>query len=199
MKNTDMAIQPMINPTMPPRERILQAAGYLFYTDGIRATGIDRLIAEAGVTKVTFYRQFSSKDALILAFLQHRYQRWMTWFKGALQRHGANLAALVPTLAEWFKGEAEGLNAFRGCAFINSLAELGDTLEGVKALSRQHKQDMTTVIAALLLDTPQQLQQAAAIALAVDGCIVRAQYEENPQAALQALEGVLALYLAARQ
>ena len=180
--------------TLPPRERIMRAASQLFYTEGIRATGIDRLIGEAGVTKVTFYRQFPSKDALILAFLQHRHECWMAWFKDALQRYGGNLSALVPALAKWFRGEAEGLLAFRGCAFINSLAELGDTLAGVREISRQHKQDMTMVIAGLLPKSAYAMQQAATIALAVDGCIVRAQYEENPQVALQALAGVLALY-----
>ncbi len=184
----------MTEPSMPPRERIMQAASHLFYSEGIRATGVDRLIAAAGVSKVTFYRQFSGKDALILAFLQQRHIRWMDWFNDALQRHGGNLSALAPALVEWFSGDAAGLNAFRGCAFINSLAELGDTLDGVKQTSRQHKQDMTAVIAGLLPDTPQQMQQATAIALLVDGCIVRAQYEENPQDALQALVGVLAFY-----
>lgn len=184
----------MIDPTLPPRERILQAAGQLFYAEGIRATGIDRLIAVASVSKVTFYRQFASKDLLILAFLQHRHQRWMAWFQDALQRHGGKLPSLIPTLAEWFRGEAEGLLMFRGCAFINSLAELGDSVPEVKEISRQHKQDMTAVIAGLLPDTPQQAQQAAAIALAVDGCIVRAQYEDSPQGALQALADVLVFY-----
>lgn len=171
---------------LPPRERIMQAASQLFYTEGIRATGIDRLIAAAGVTKVTFYRQFPSKDALILHFLQHRHLRWMAWFNDALQRHGGDLSALVPALAEWFRGDAEGLSAFRGCAFINSLAELGDTLAGVKEISRQHKQDMTVVIAGLLPASTRRMQQAAAIALALDGCIVRAQYEDDPQEALSA-------------
>lgn len=194
MKNLKMAIQPMIDPTLPPRERILQAANYLFYTHGVRATGVDSLIAGAGVTKVTFYRQFPSKDALILAFLQQRHLRWIEWFKATLQRHRGGLAALVPTLAEWFRGEAAGLLLFRGCAFINSLAELGHTLDGVKEISRQHKQEMTVVIAGLLPDTPQRMQQAAAIALVVDGCIVRAQYEDNPQDALQALAEVLRHY-----
>lgn len=184
----------MTDSMLPPRERIMQAASQLFYAEGIRATGIDRLIAEAGVTKVTFYRQFPCKDALILAFLQQRHARWMNWFKDALQRHGGNLSALLPALTEWFRGKAEGLNAFRGCAFINSLAELGNTLTGVKEISRQHKQEMTAVIARLLVVSPQQTQQAAAIALAVDGCIVRAQYEDDPQVALQALEVFLQHY-----
>src|ERR1700712_4327962 len=89
------------SPVAPPRERILHTAHDLFYRDGIRATGIDRVIAESGVAKVTFYRQFASKDDLILAFLDYRHERWMAWFVDALARHGGTPAALVPTLREW--------------------------------------------------------------------------------------------------
>ena len=75
-----------LSTTRPPRERILHAAHDLFYRDGIRATGIDRVIAESGVAKVTFYRQFASKDELVLAFLALRHERWMAWFEDALAR-----------------------------------------------------------------------------------------------------------------
>ena len=79
--------------TLPARERVLATALALFYRDGIRATGIDRVIAEAGVTKVTFYRHFPSKDALVVAFLESRQERWMAWFRDALARHAARAGA----------------------------------------------------------------------------------------------------------
>ena len=89
-------------PKPPARERILLAAHDLFYLDGIRATGIDRVIAESGVTKVTFYRHFPSKNDLICEFLEYRHRRWMAWFTDALQRHGGedgpNIEALVPVI-----------------------------------------------------------------------------------------------------
>ncbi len=62
----------------------MRAAQDLFYRQGIRATGIDRIIAEAGVTKVTFYRHFPSKDGLIRAYLERRHAAWMGWFQKAL-------------------------------------------------------------------------------------------------------------------
>lgn len=58
----------------------------LFYGYGIRATGIDRVIAKAGVSKVTFCRHFPSKNHLIPAFLDSRHDRWMAWFRAALER-----------------------------------------------------------------------------------------------------------------
>ncbi len=85
-------LDPLIDvPALPARERILATAYRLFYREGIRATGIDKVIAEAGgVTKVTFYRHFPSKDALILAYLELRHQRWMDWFVDSLDRHAGN-------------------------------------------------------------------------------------------------------------
>jgi AcrR family transcriptional regulator len=178
-------------PNLPARERILLTAHDLFYREGIRATGIDRVIAEAGVTKVTFYRHFPSKNALICAFLEYRHERWMAWFIEALQRHGGvsqgkGLDALVPTLAEWFRD-----GRFRGCAFINSVGELGGTLSEVVKIGQRHKQEMMTVIASLLPASTQRKQDTEAIALAVDGAIVRAQFDETPDAALKALARVL--------
>ena len=173
-------------PPASARERILLCAHDLFYREGIRATGIDRVIAESSVSKVTFYRHFPSKNDLILAFLEYRHQRWMAWFTDALQRHGQNLDALVPALGEWFQSAD-----FRGCAFINSVGELGGTLPEVVAVSHRHKEDMMHAIAALLPASRQRTQQAQAIALAVDGAIVRAQLDATPQGALQVLGRIL--------
>jgi AcrR family transcriptional regulator len=166
----------------PPRERILHAAHDLFYRDGVRATGIDRVIAESGVAKLTFYRQFESKDALVLAFLDLRHERWMAWFAGALARHGGTPAALVPALREWFAGPE-----FRGCAFLNSVGELGPALPAVLETTRRHKAGMTAAIAGLLPRGAGRARHARALALAVDGAIVQAQFGPAPDAALESL------------
>ncbi len=171
---------------LPARERIMLTAYRLFYAHGIRATGIDRVIAEAGVAKVTFYRHFPSKNHLILAFLDYRHDRWMAWFGAALDRHGGTPDAVVPALREWFR-QAD----YRGCAFINSLSEVGDEVAEVADTVRRHKQDMTTVIARLLGAGPGRKARAEAIALAVDGAIVRAHYDPSPRGALQALARVV--------
>jgi AcrR family transcriptional regulator len=171
---------------IPARERILQTAHTLFYRDGIRATGINRVIDESGVTKVTFYRHFPSKNDLILEFLAHRHQRWMAWFKDALQRHGGNPQALVLTLAEWFDDAG-----FRGCSFINSVGELGDELPQVKDIARRHKEEMTDAIAMLWPVDAHARGIAQALALAVDGAIVHAQFDENSQNALDAFARIV--------
>lgn len=167
--------------TLPARERILVTAHELFYRDGLRATGIDRIIAESGVAKLTFYRHFPSKDELIRTFLDYRHERWMAWFVDALGRHGAvpggGLAPLWEVMAEWFNDPA-----FRGCAFINAVAEVGGTLPGVVQIAQGHKQDMQQVIADLLPAGPNQASMAGAATLAVDGAIVRAQMDGGESA-----------------
>jgi AcrR family transcriptional regulator len=180
-----------VSPTLPARERILLTAHDLFYRDGIRATGIDRVIAESGVTKVTFYRHFPSKNDLICEFLEYRHRRWMEWFVDALQRHGNNLNALMSALSEWFNDEN-----FRGCAFINSVGELGAVLPEVVEISRRHKQEMMSVLEHLLPPSRHRTVDAQAVALAVDGAIIRAQFDRSPEPALHVLNRLLKAVLA---
>lgn len=175
------------------RERILRTAHDLFYAEGLRATGIDRVIAEAGVTKVTFYRHFPSKNDLILAYLNLRHAQWMAWFTAALARHGGastGAQAITPAMREWFSGQA--LGDFRGCAFLNGVSELGPVLPAVVDATRQHKRQMTDAIEALLPPSGQRRQTAEALATAVDGAIVQTQYSGDPAAPLSALELITA-------
>ncbi|MES2192297.1 MAG: TetR/AcrR family transcriptional regulator [Pseudomonadota bacterium] len=164
----------MNDSTLPARDRILVTAHDLFYAGGIRATGIDRIIAESGVAKLTFYRHFPGKDELVKAFLNYRHERWMAWFVDALGRHGATsgggLLPLVKTMQEWFENPE-----FRGCAFINVVAEMGDSQPDMMAIAQTHKNDMLRVIEGLLPVGDSSLASAAA--LAIDGAIVRAQME----------------------
>jgi len=163
------------------RERILRAAHDLFYQDGIRATGVDRVIAESGVAKLTFYRHFPSKNDLVLAYLEHRHLSWMAGFEAALARHGQSPQALVPALGEWLREPG-----YRGCAFLNTVSELAGALPEVTEITRRHKADMSAAIAAVL--PPEHQHLASAMALAVDGAIVRAQFDRSAHGALQDLD-----------
>ena len=171
---------------LPARDRILQTAHDLFYRHGIRATGIDRVIAESNVSKVTFYRHFPSKNDLILAYLEYRHQRWLAWFKEALERYGHDIHALAPALAEWFRNID-----FRGCTFINTVGELGNDLPAVIDATRRHKEDMTAVISDLMLPRANREELAKTLAVAIDGTIVRTQYDPTPENALHALTQIV--------
>ncbi|OTP70039.1 TetR/AcrR family transcriptional regulator [Caballeronia sordidicola] len=172
---------------LPPAERILVTAHNLFYRDGIRATGIDRVIAESGVAKKTFYRYYPAKSDLIVAFLDYRHRNWMAWFEDAVKRHGGDANALVPTLAEWF-----GSEVYRGCAFINAVVEVGGTLPEAVDISQRHKRDMADVIRTLLPAGSRTAKaDARALAMAVDGAIIGAQFEDSPDATLKSLGRVV--------
>src|SRR6516164_481283 len=173
---------------LPARERILTTAHQLFYRDGIRSTGIDSVIEQAGVTKVTFYRHFRSKNDLIVAYLEYRHERWMRWFTAALQRHGGTLQALVPTMAEWFRSPE-----YRGCAFINGVSEIAPALPQVTEITRRHKADMQQAIAALLPVSRRREALARSLALVVDGSIVQAQFRSDPEAVLRDLRQLVML------
>ena len=167
-----MTASPRTRQQSAARARILKTAHDLFYRDGIRATGIDRVIAEAEVTKVTFYRHFHSKGELIEEFLAYRHERWMSWFVEALARHGGGPTAIAAALEEWLQKPE-----FRGCAFINVVAELPDGGTQIAAIARNHKDDMRRAIAQVLPASPRRAPLAASLALAFDGAIVRAQMD----------------------
>jgi AcrR family transcriptional regulator len=168
-----MCASPCPAPTRPSaRDRILRTAQALFYQHGIRGTGIDRIIAEAGVTKVTFYRHFPSKDDLIRAYLEQRHTTWTAWFRNALdtsraaqseeERRKAPLAPVLDAARAWFAGAD-----FRGCAFANSIAEAGPGLSGINGIATRHKQEVCEAIAGLLpaTDTAPGIAWAATVAL----------------------------------
>lgn len=175
---------------IPARERIMRTAHDLFYREGIRATGIDRIIAESGVAKVTFYRHFPSKNDLIKAYLEYRHELWMSWFVDALNRYQLPrrqpIDALVPALEEWLLS-----NGYRGCAFINAVVEFDGVLPVVLEISRRHKLEMTQVIASLLPVSKHREVDAQAVAMAVDGAIVRAQMDKTTADVLKILDVLL--------
>lgn len=154
----------------PARERILEAARRLFYRNGIRATGIDAIIAEAGVAKMSFYNNFPSKDDLVRAFLAARHESWMAAFSGRMERHieERGLAALAFALDEWF-AEPD----FRGCAFINTVAEFGQEFEGAMRHKVELEDYVRGIATRLGLSAPERVAGEAMIV--IEGAIVRAQ------------------------
>jgi AcrR family transcriptional regulator len=120
------------------RERVLATAYELFSRHGTRAVGVDRIIAESGVAKMTLYRNFGSKDELILAFLARREERWTrAWLQAEVERRAATPAArmlaIFDTFGEWFARED-----FEGCSFINVMLEVTETDHPVRAASVVH-------------------------------------------------------------
>ena len=171
------------------RERILETAYRLFSRHGTRAVGVDRIIAESGVAKMTLYRNFASKDELILAFLERRRERWTrAWLQGTVETQGGTpaerLLAIFDVFGEWFLRED-----FEGCSFINVMLEVEDREHPVRQASVQQLSEIRDFIIALA--------QQAGIAdadhfarqwhILMKGCIVAAA-EGDVQAAARARE-----------
>jgi AcrR family transcriptional regulator len=122
----------------PARQRILDVAGELFYRDGFRAIGVDTVVERSGVAKTTLYHHFSSKDALIVAYLQHSDERFWAWFQGAVaseQEPRAKLVALFEAV-----GRLARSPACLGCTFQGTAAEFPDPAHPGHRAARAHKQ-----------------------------------------------------------
>jgi AcrR family transcriptional regulator len=107
------------------REHVLDVAQELFYWTGIRATGVDRVAADAGIAPTALYRLFPSKDALVAAYVERTDQRYRTWFEDATRADGRSAAqrvlGLFAALAEQVRPER-----CRGCPFLMTLSEFPD-------------------------------------------------------------------------
>ena len=120
------SVDDVATPTVPPRERILNAAYELFSRRGIRAVGTDEVIERAGVARATLYRHFATKNDLVLAVLDRREQLWthglieaQSHLRGSTPEE--RLLAIFDVLHDWFQNR----DGFEGCSFINVLLELG--------------------------------------------------------------------------
>jgi AcrR family transcriptional regulator len=169
------------------RQRILAAAHRLFYAQGIRATGVDELLAVAGVARMSFYKHFPSKQALVVAFLHERHHSWQQQLerqaKARSHTPAEEIRAVFHVLQEWFS-EAD----FRGCAFINTVLETADPHTQEHLLAREHKQVLRAYLEGLLRDGQfrDPVQGAAQLLLLIDGAIIRAQLGDGPTAATTA-------------
>ena len=178
--------------SLPPRERILVAAHALFYREGIRATGVDKIIDQSSVSKVTFYRQYASKDALIRAYLDYRHGKWISWFQTSLMEATSDglpaADALVATLRAWFSSAD-----FRGCAFLNAAAELGSSEPEILEAVRRHKQEMSSVLDNLFVIDA--VSTGRTLSLVIDGAIVHAQMGQSVDEVMEnvrvSIEGIL--------
>src|ERR1700748_2380802 len=126
---------------MPPREkiadstdmdeRILQTAARLFYLKGIRAIGVDTIAAEIGISKRTLYNHFPSKDALISAYLERRFVK----ARPSEQSPVEQILGYFDALERRFSAKD-----FRGCPFVNAVAELGPKDRAVKKIAAAFKE-----------------------------------------------------------
>ena len=180
--------------TSEARQRILETADRLFYQDGIRAVGIDRIIAEANVAKMSLYKHFPSKDDLILAVLMHREEGVLAFFRSAMEQHGRaaknSLRAFFAALKIFFESPE-----FRGCPFQNAVVELADPAHLGTAFVRGHKQRFSEFLRGLVAETVGKAaaKVAPAVSILVEGAIVTALIQGDPGVADVARDAALKL------
>jgi AcrR family transcriptional regulator len=167
---------------------LLDTATRLFAENGYTAVGIDRIIAEAGVAKMTLYKHFPSKQALILAVLKQRDQQFMQSLQAYVLQYSdldSQIKAVFDWHQQWFK-QAD----FYGCMFINAAAEFHQTQTEIQAINRAHKQRiidwLQSLLAAKYAETAAEL--ALQLSLLLDGAIVAAQTTQNPNAIIIAYQ-----------
>lgn len=143
------AITPIEARVSEARERILAVAYDLFSRRGIRAVGVDTIIAQAGVAKMTFYHHFPSKNDLVLAFLRRRERLWTyEWLADEVNRRADaprdRLLAIFDVFHEWFQ-----LEDFEGCSFINVLLEMTEHRDPVRKATVVHLANIRVFLRAL--------------------------------------------------
>lgn len=180
--------------TSEARKRILETADRLFYQEGVRAVGIDRIIAEAGVAKMSLYKHFPSKDDLILEVLKYREVGVLGFFRSAMERHVKKvknpLRAFFAALKDFF--ESPG---FRGCPFQNAAVELADPTHPGSEFVRGHKQRFSEFLRGLVEETVGKaaVKVAPAVSILVEGAMVTAVVQGNAGAADVARDAALKL------
>lgn len=143
----------------PRREELIAIASRLFYAQGYGATGIKQIIDEANMAKGTLYSHVRSKEELGLAWLQARHQQWNRWLTeaiGPLDTPRQQILGLFDFLARWMKD-----SDYRGCAFLNTLAETPDRQSLLRAEIASHKQELRALIQELTLRHLQTCSSAA--------------------------------------
>jgi len=168
------------------RERLLAAAYELFAEKGIAAVGVDAIVERSGCAKASLYKNFESKTALALAFLERREELWTRqWLETETKRRASEpeerLLAIFDVFDEWFRNET-----FEGCSFVNVLLESGRG-DPIRSAATDHLASIRAIIREFAVDAglAQPDEFAQTWHMLMKGSIVSAG-EGNAEAARQA-------------
>lgn len=177
-----------------PRDRVLETAARLFYEHGIRAVGVDRVVAESGVGKATLYRHFPTKDDLMVAALELRHEPTIAFIKRLAEEAGETprerLLGFFGQLEEAF-----GSPGWHGCAFANATLELHDPSHPAREVAERHKRETADVFERLACEAgvrhPREL--AEQLVMVLDGVMVATQVQDDPSVARSAARAARAI------
>lgn len=159
----------------PKRAHLMATAWRLFYRDGYRAVGIDTLLAEAGVAKMTLYHHFAAKEDLIIAVLEKRDREIQAGLQAAVEAAGRSSARRLLAVFDWLDGWF-ATDDFKGCAFIRALSEYPERDHPIHQAAWRHKQAVIGMLTGLSDAAGAKAPAALAetLSLLIDGAIVAA-------------------------
>lgn len=157
-------------------ELLLRAAAELFYEEGVRAVGVDAVVERAGVNKMSLYRQFASKDELVVAYLERSSEVFFSRFERSVDQHPGQPARQIAQYFEDLAARAS-IEGYRGCPFVNVSAEFPDASHPARQVVTRNKVELMARLTALTTaagaDDPEYL--ANALALLIEGIYAASQ------------------------
>jgi AcrR family transcriptional regulator len=164
------------------RAKILETIDRLFYRQGIRAVGVDTIVAELGISKKTLYRHFRSKSEMIEAYLRGR-------FRPLPENSDKPPAEQILSNFAWLERSLSSKKEYRGCAYLNALAELGEDERESRDLASQFKESRRLwyrdLLSRLDIDDPDTL--ATQLSLLVDGAYSAMLIRKDPSSTRAAI------------
>jgi len=151
-------------------EKLLATASRLFYANGVRAVGVEWIVAESGVAKTSLYRHFHTKDELVAAFLEREDREFWRQWDGVMATAAGNPEAELMSLLEWI-GQRVSRDGYRGCPQINVAAEFADPEHPARRIRKRHKAEMLERLTKIVRRTGVQRpdETAVLLALLIDG------------------------------
>lgn len=182
-------------PVSAARQRLLDTATRLFYAEGIHAVGIDRIIAEAGVAKATFYNHFPSKDDLVLAYIEDQDRIGREAVAGLPKRPPREaIAAILGRISQAVSG-----GNWRGCPFLNAASEYPDPDSPVRQAINARRAWYNDALSQLLTaDGDPTPSVTASLLVAVSDGLLESAYLDDPKPVAALVEAALARILAPR-
>lgn len=167
----------------PARQRVLDTATRLFYAHGIKAVGVDRIVAESGVAKATFYKYFPAKDDLVVAYLDQVDAMWSGQLHSAAEAAGDAPTDRLVGLFDALTSSCQH-SGYRGCAFINAAAE-ADPHTLIHDRTIAHKRQVLSWVRGLAVDAGARDPDALArsLTLLLDGGLANGALDADPAAA----------------
>lgn len=155
------------------RERIINAANDLFYRNGVRAVGVDLIVARSGVAKTSLYRHFRTKDDLVAEFLRQEDAKFWGDWDAVAARHPDNARAELEAHLNWI-GKRVERPGYRGCPQLNVAAEFPDAQHPARAVAKAHKlelrQRLEKIFASIGVHRANEI--ASQLALTIDGAFM---------------------------